>query len=130
MLTKRRGRPLQGLEAVIEPDLIEWGEYARKRDRVPGDWPEEISLSKLMREGFHGAGQSGGGEQPMPDRMLAVDVVVAGLPPRPRKAVDLFYRKYGRNEKLAAYAFGRGNRWFRMCLKEGRRLIVAVLLPN
>lgn len=130
MLTKRRGRPLQGLEAVIDPDLREWGEYARKRDRAPGDWPEETSLSKFAREGFHGAGQSGGGEQPMPDRLLAVDVAIATLSPRPRKAVDLFYRRHGCNEKLAAYAFGRGNRWFRMCLKEGRRTLAVILLPN
>ncbi len=128
---KRRGRPLIGLEAAIDPDLIEWGEYARKRGHgLPRDWPEETSLAKFIREGFHGAGQSGRGEQPMPDRLLAVDIAIAQLPPRPRKAVDLFYRKHACNEKMAAFAFGRGNRWFRMCLKEGRRTLTAILLPN
>jgi len=123
---------LSGLCALIEPDLIQWGEEANMRDRStgPDGWPAETTLAKFAREGFHGAGQGGGGGAPMSDRSLAVDVTVAGLRPRPKKAVKLFYKEHRRNGKMAAYAFGRGNRWFGMCLKEGREKIAWALLPN
>lgn len=131
MLRKRRGRPLTGLDAVIEPDLVAWGVEARSKRGLecPMDWPEENSLAKFIREGA-GAGQSGGQPAPMSDRSLAIDCAIAQLPGRLREAIKLFYMRHQGNEKVCMYQFGRGNRAWRMALSDARRRIAAMLLPN
>lgn len=132
MLKRRAGRPLSGLSALIEPDLKLWASEANTKDggSEPRGHATENEIAKLQREGYMGAGQSGATRPPMSDRALAVDVMIASLRPRQARALKLYYLKHRENQKMAAYEFGRGNRWFRECLFQGRVELAIRLLPN
>lgn len=116
---------------AVESLLEQWGrEVGSDGAQIAKlGWPEETILSRIMREGVDGAGQSGGKPITISDMAMVVDKTVRSIPkPKTRKVMRLWYASRDRGSQLAcARRASVGLRTFQLHLKLGRSHVADTL---
>lgn len=127
----RVGRPLEGADAAIDAVLNRWGSEVGSDDAQLArlDWKQETILSRIMREGTEGAGQSSGGPTNISDEALVVDKAVRSLPKaKTRKVIRLWYCSRDRgNQLICARRACASLRNFQLHLQIGRQQVADLL---
>lgn len=127
----RPGRPLGEEFAAIDAILQQWGREVGSdgAQLAKLGWPEETVLSRIMREGADGAGQSSGGPISISEQSMIVDKAVRSLPKaKTRKVIRLWYCSHNRgNQLMCARRACTSLRNFRLHLQIGRRQVADIL---
>lgn len=127
----RVGRPLGEADAAVESLLEQWGREVGPdgAQLAKLGWPEETILSRIMREGSEGAGQSGGAPISISDTALVIDKAVRSLPKsKTRKVLRLWYCSKDRGNQLnCARRACASLRNFQLHLQMGRQQVADML---
>ena len=127
----RVGRPLGESFSAIDAVLERWGsEVGSDKAQISKiDWKQETILSRIMREGAEGAGQSGAAPISISDEALVVDKAVRSLPkPKTRKVLRLWYCSTDRGSQIACSRRACVSlRNFQLHLQIGRRQVADML---